>query len=549
MPQLRDYQIEALNAIKHDWQEHSDVLGVLPTGAGKTILFLSLLTELLQQQGKRGLILSHRRKLVMQPVDKLRMFWPEWLYKTGVVMGDQNECSKTLISATFQTLQSPNRLKRILAYGPIDYLITDEAHRACAKSYLDIYQMLKEANPNLRHVGVTATPHRGDGDGLAKVFQHVSIRRNIAQLTPRYLVPHRVLEIKTRAKLKGIRTGHDGDYIKSRLAQVFETDNCMELIVNSWQQYTPNKKFIAFTVTVEGAYKLAEEFTKAGIPVAAIEANTSDPERDRLENAFARGEIMGLTNCAIYGEGFDEPTIEAVLLARPTKSDSLWIQMMGRGLRPSPGKTECTVLDFAPEATRNLKMLGDLLGMPLPSKSVAKPEDELDSVDDGDIVGGWTFDGIAKGLEGDPLELVARELNYLDITPYAWAKHDGYLVLPIKQGKTLVITPLKPSQDAQNLLLVTSEKGRPAHVDQLLDGAFADLTDYAQAYADEHGDPVFQAKDRSWRKRGVTEKQIELLRKFGFRNDTIFKMTASDASAVIGWRFTKQALRNARWLY
>jgi superfamily II DNA or RNA helicase len=892
---LRPYQLETIANVKRDLFEkhHTDVLAVLATGLGKTQVFLQFVIDMLAANPThRALILVHRAELAYQPVERIATFWPEWKYRTGIVMADLNETRRSITVATVQTLSSERRLQQLLVHGAIDYLVTDEAHHSNATSYLALVAKLRAANPNLKHLGVTATPLRADGDGLAKVFQHCSHKVSIKDgVKGRYLVPVKALAISTKISLRGVKSAQ-GDFVQSQLKHVFETDNCLDLVVATHQKYAPERQAICFTVSVDGAHTLAEKFNEAGISSAAIDGTTAKEERKRVLRAFQAGEIKVLCNCMVLTEGFDAPAINAVHMVRPTKSDSLYVQCLdlqtevltdhgwkryntidiindrvagfdvqtnevrfvaiqdrfirplaldeqmysiaspsldirvtgghrmlmrhrrspdltwrfvtaeelykkqseyqipvagfeqtqgvplsdddlrflgwfltdgtynpangqiaitqaehqpyhdairsclegcgfkytirrtngytqfnetsprisyliskgqprgigkhltgwgrlesyidkdlsplledmtteqldvlleaihmgdgnkqrgqtweqrsyhissgrkvfaerlqslclrhgyrcnifaytndfgnqqylihikknpiryvggqnqtdrehleitpsydneqvwcvqnelstliirrngktaivgnciGRGLRPAPEKEDCLIFDYAPAETRNIVMAGDVLGVPA---EIKKEQDKAqDDLEQGDAFAGFTFDGEARGVEGDPLELVARELNYLDITPYAWQKNEGYLTLSIKQGKTLVITPLRPSQDAQNLLLVTSEKGRPAHVEQLLDGPFADLTDYAQSYADEHGDPTFQAKDRSWRKRGVTEKQIELLRKFGFRNETIFKMTASDASAIIGWRFTKQALRNARWLY
>jgi ATP-dependent helicase IRC3 len=547
---LRPYQLETIANVKRDLfeKQHTDVLAVLATGLGKTQVFLQFVIDMLTANPThRALILVHRAELAYQPVERIATFWPEWKYRTGIVMADLNETRRQITVATVQTLSSERRLQQLLVHGAIDYLVTDEAHHSNATSYLALVAKLRAANPNLKHLGVTATPLRADGDGLSKVFQQCSHKVSIKDgVKGRYLVPVKALAISTKISLRGVKSAQ-GDFVQSQLKHVFETDNCLDLVVATHQKYAAERQAICFTVSVDGAHTLAEKFNEAGISSAAIDGTTAKEERKRVLRQFQAGDIKVLCNCMVLTEGFDAPAINAVHMVRPTKSDSLYVQCIGRGLRPAPQKEDCLIFDYAPAETRNIVMAGDVLGVPA---EIKKQQDKAqDDLEQGDAFAGFTFDGIARGIEGDPLELVARELNYLDITPYAWAKHEGYLVLPIKQGKTLVITPLRPNQDAQNLLLVTSEKGHPAHVEQLFDASFADLTDYAQAYADEHGDPTFQAKDRSWRKRGVTEKQIELLRKFGFKNDTIFKMTANDASAVISWRFTKQALRNARWLY
>lgn len=554
---LRPYQETTIQNVKRDWFEnnHSDVLAVLATGLGKTAIFLALIIDLLKQDPtKRALILVHRAELAYQPVERIATFWPEWKYRTGIVMADLNECRRPITVATVQTLSSERRLQQLLTHGAIDYLVTDEAHHANAATYLALVEKFKALNPNLKHLGVTATPLRADGDGLAKVFQHCSHKVSIKDgVKGRYLVPVKALAISTKISLKGVKSAQ-GDFVQSQLKHVFETDNCLDLVVATHQKYAAERQAICFTVSVDGAHTLAEKFNAVGISSSAIDGTTAKEERKRVLRAFQQGDIKVLCNCMVLTEGFDAPAINAVHMVRPTKSDSLYVQCIGRGLRPAPGKEDCLIFDYAPAETRNIVMAGDVLGVPAEIKKEAEKAQE--QLEQGDAFAGFTFDGEARGVEGDPLELIARELNYLDITPYAWAKHEGYLVLPIKQGETLVITPLRPGKETQDLLLVISNKPSKhgtgtyySRVEQLLDGAFADVTDYAQAYADEHGDPTFQAKDRGWRKRGVTEKQIELLRKFGFRNDTIYKMTASDASAVISWRFTKQALRNARWLY
>lgn len=556
--QLRPYQLTTIENVKRDWQQHDDVLAVLATGLGKTQVFLQLVIDMLKQDpSKRALILVHRAELAYQPVERIATFWPEWKYRTGIVMADLNETRRSITVATVQTLSSERRLQQLLVHGAIDYLVTDEAHHANAATYLALVEKLKALNPNLKHLGVTATPLRADGDGLSKVFQHCSHKVSIKDgVKGRYLVPVKALAISTKISLRGVKSAQ-GDFVQSQLKHVFETDNCLDLVVATHQKYAPERQAICFTVSVDGAHTLAGKFSEAGFSSAAIDGTTAKEERKRVLRAFQAGEIKVLCNCMILTEGVDVPTINAVHMVRPTKSDSLYVQCIGRGLRPAPEKEDCLIFDYAPAETRNIVMAGDVLGVPA---EIKKEQDKAqDDLEQGDAFAGFTFDGEARGVEGDPLELVARELNYLDITPYAWAKHDGYLVLPIRQGETLVITPLKNGKNGkeeQDLLLVISQKSSKhgtgtyySRVEQLHIGAFADLTDYAQAYADEHGDPVFQAKDRSWRKRGVTEKQIELLRKFGFKNDTIFKMTANDASAVIGWRFTKQALKSARWLY
>src|SRR6185503_12410646 len=173
---LRPYQTEAIAAIRNDWTTHQDVLLVMATGGGKTQCFLQIAMDALDAEpAARCLVIAHRAELIEQPVERVRQMNSAWLMagcldrpRVGVVMASQNDCDRQLTIATVQTLSSEKRLARLLAYGPITHLIIDECHHACAKTYLSLWERLRAAYPGLRHLGVTATPMRADGDGLSR---------------------------------------------------------------------------------------------------------------------------------------------------------------------------------------------------------------------------------------------------------------------------------------------------------------------------------------------------------------------------------------------
>lgn len=187
---LRSYQRTAIDAIKQDWQAgYSDVLLTAATGAGKTAMFLQLLDEVLQE-GQRAMVLAHRKELIDQPYARLGEFWPHRQQRTGIVMAETNETWAQIIIATVQTLQSQKRLAQILSNGPIDYLVVDEAHHCTSASYVNIIAALKDVNPNLKHLGATATPIRADGAGLRAVYQKESAHYGIKELVKLgYLAP------------------------------------------------------------------------------------------------------------------------------------------------------------------------------------------------------------------------------------------------------------------------------------------------------------------------------------------------------------------------
>jgi len=331
--QLREYQIEAIEAVKQDWESgHSDVLVVVGTGGGKTQIFLQLLIDSLGEN-KRGLILAHRQELIDQPLERIEKFWPEWFLRTGVVMAERDEVGKQLVIGSVQTLSQQKRLARVLAHGPIDYVVHDEAHHVAARSHMQLLRTLKEVNPNLRHLGVTATPLRSDGDGLAKVYQKVSYKAGIRELIKLgFLVPFKALGIQTTISVKGIKTVA-GDFNQGQLKKVYEVDNAFDLVVASHQQYAADRKAMAFTVSVEGAHRLAEKFNEAGISAAAADGTTSKEERMQILARFRQGKIQVLCNCFLWVEGLDLPEISCIHQVRPTQSDLVYVQMIGRSLR------------------------------------------------------------------------------------------------------------------------------------------------------------------------------------------------------------------------
>jgi len=295
MLKLRPYQLEAIEAIKRDWQSHTDVLLTCATGGGKTAIFLALLNQVIG--AKRALIIAHRQELIYQPRDRMLDYYPEWKDRVGVVMADENDNDKQITIATVQTLQSEKRLEQLLSNGIMDYLISDEAHHNCAKTRINVVEALKNVNPELRHLGVTATPIRADGDGLSKVYQKESAHYGIVELIKLgYLAPVRWLAIQVGISLAGVKV-QAGDFQKKQLSDVFETSNCFDLVVESHKKYARDRQAIAFTVSVEGAHSLAETFRDAGITAEAADGTTDKKLRQKIMDDFRAGKTQVLVNC------------------------------------------------------------------------------------------------------------------------------------------------------------------------------------------------------------------------------------------------------------
>jgi len=550
MLKLRDYQEKALAAVQTDWANGEDaVLITVATGGGKTAIFCALIDRLAQAQpGARFLVLAHRQELIDQPRDRMLQYFPQWAGRIGIVMAEQNQVDAQMVIATVQTLQSPARLAQLLAAGPIDYVITDEAHHAVATSYQNVYKALRDFNPALKHLGVTATPKRADKAGLRAVYGKESAHYGIRELVKAaHLVPPRWLAIQTGISIASVAKtyGEDGgDFNQKQLADVYETANCFDLVVESHGKYAQGRKAIAYCVSVAGAHDLAQAFRDAGYRAGSADGTTSREERKTTLDAFRRGELDVLCNCALWTEGLDVPEVACIHQVRPTRSDGLYTQIIGRALRPVPGKVDALILDYAPVEARDIVMAGDVLGVEAKKAVYIK-----ETAQPGEFIAGITFDGEVKWLSGSPMELISRSLAYLDLSPWVWTKDaSGWLILPLGKGsddtdRTLAMSPVS---DKMTLYLVAKEpvdQWPRVYVAQT--GSFEDLSAWSEEYAEKRGTAILAAKGKAWRKAPASEAQEKFARNLKVWQDGMSKGQCAEAITVC---LTMRALRKAQYV-
>jgi superfamily II DNA or RNA helicase len=553
---LRDYQERAIHNVYEQWQSgHRETLLVAATGAGKTQMYLSIGMDALDvDPDARALVIAHRRELIEQPIERIKLMNAQWLLngsidrpRVGVITQGRCDTDRQLTVATVQSMNE-RRTTELLRHGPITHLITDEAHHVVAGGYLRLRSQLLEANPNLLHLGVTATPMRADGDGLRKVYTSVADRISIADLVRQgWLVKPRWLGVSTAVSLSGVHT-RAGDYVASELADAVETESMRRLVVQSYQQYAAGRRFIAFTVTVDGAHKLAEAFVEAGLRVKSIDGGTPLEERASILAAYRKGELDGLTNCQVLTEGFDAPGTSCILMCRPTRSDGLYVQCMGRGLRPARGRAEpgedCLILDFIPADARNVVMAGDVLGIP---KEQARAIRELaeDEAEEGAVQVGFTFDGERIDASGTPLEIVARQIDYLQASTLAWYPPRG------TRGTDDILTVgLGRGRDNNERILAVrneqlyglirypqpddSSRYGPWKVHRIEEAT--DIYARAEAIAEKWGVETLMNRGTSWRGRLISEKQASYLARLArgrLKLAAIRLMTAGEAAQAI----------------
>lgn len=332
--ELRPYQVRAIDvARKLLAQGKKSVLLVSPTGSGKTVIAADVIRRA-EERGSRVLFLAHRRELIQQTADKLNRFG----VRHGVIMaGERPALHHAVQVASIQTLA---RRRDVLKQ--VDLIFFDEAHHAAAGQYTDVLQWF----PSSRVVGLTATPWRLDGRGLADVFD-----AHVVVATPKELRAQGYLVGVGGWEYEPIDTSHArvqrGDYAVKDLAAEATKPRVVGNIVEEWLRHAGGKRTVAFAVSIEASKQLVEAFRKEHVPAEHIDGEMAAAERDAVLRRLRSGQTLVVVNCNVLTEGFDCPELEVCVLARPTLSTSLYLQMVGRVLRPSPGKGSARIHDHA----------------------------------------------------------------------------------------------------------------------------------------------------------------------------------------------------------
>lgn len=332
---LRDYQQDCLVAIKKTFRRQKKQLIVLPTGAGKTVIF----TEYLRDRAKPALVICPTIDLVEQTIRVMRKLGPSW-YVTGVNDGIYaSRADVMVITAAALRFKSCTDQIRKNCYNDI---IIDEAHKAACPTY---EKFLASYDFPHRLLGCTATPDRLDGQDLHDMFQSTSYSIGLVDLIERgFLCDLKGFRVKTNDNLtkKDIRYG---DFTPLALRRL-DNDSRNRLILDVYRNHCTKKKTLIFCVNIEHAKHCCFILREHGFKAAYLHGEMTKGDRKEVLRLFKEGQIDVLTNCQLLTEGFDEPSIEALIMARPTASRSLYVQMIGRGARKHEGKTHCEVYDF-----------------------------------------------------------------------------------------------------------------------------------------------------------------------------------------------------------
>lgn len=389
---LRPYQTEAIEAIRREWEDEQrdKTLLCLPTGTGKTVVF----EEVTKNRIDRGRVLqlAHRGELLLQAADKLKQI-------TGLDAAFEKAESSALGSflpvtvGSVQSMCRPDRLERF----PRDYystIIVDEAHHVLS----DSYQRVLEHFDGAKVLGVTATPDRGDKRSLGDYFESIAYEYSMRDaIKDGYLVPIRAQMIPLELDLSAVKISN-GDFQVGDIDCALEP--YLEEIADKLLEYAAERKVVIFLPLISTSQKFCRMLQDRGIKAAEVNGNSQN--REEVLKAFDEGKFQMLCNSMLLTEGWDCPSVDCVVVLRPTKVRALYQQMVGRGTRLSPGKKDLLLLDFLWLTERH-----DLCK---PSSLVAKSEEIAKRIDKA-IEDGEDIDLIEEEEQAEKDAVAEREAS------------------------------------------------------------------------------------------------------------------------------------------
>lgn len=503
MIQLRDYQKECIGIIEA--KPPGSYLCQMPTGCGKTATFTHI-----PRHGGRVLVLAHREELVRQPARYYDC-------PVGFEIAKDRSHGEDVVIASVQSLV--NRLDRF-APDEFDKIITDEAHHAAAGTYKKIYDHFTPE----KHIGFTATPNRGDKAKLDDVFSEIIFQRDLRwAIQGGYLCDIHCLRVNIGFDLSAVHT-RLGDYAPGELEEAM--DGTADAIAQAYREHAKGATLI-FAVSVNQAEEIAKR-----IPGAVVVTGKTKDRADIIER-FTRREIPCIVNVMVFTEGTDIPLVETVIIARPTQSEALYTQMVGRGLRTHPEKEKLILIDCVGVTGRaNLCTAPSLIGIDLRDVPAGKADE----------IQGPLFELPRKAIAAaDCPESWIRNVQIVDL----WAKGmsynlhdvnwfkmpDGRLVCSLPGGKKITI----PCPDQLGMVRYC---GALVPYQSALDRAYMELCDF---HTEER--KVWDLNiARKWGQKPATDNQLKIIQK-KFKNFDTLGLTRLQASQILDRVFAERRTR------
>ncbi|OBR12261.1 DEAD/DEAH box helicase [Colletotrichum higginsianum IMI 349063] len=550
--QLRDYQEECIQSVLQSLKDGHKRLGIsLATGSGKTVIFTQLIERIQPRRGRatQTLILAHRRELVEQAARHCTNSYPN--SSVEIEMGSIHASGTADITiASLQSITSGDRLSKFAPEG-FKLVLVDEAHHIVAPGYMRVLRHfgldIKRADsPAL--VGVSATFSRFDGLKLGAAIDQIVYHKDyVDMIGDKWLSDVVFTTVESTADISRVKNGANGDFQQGDLSRVVNTDQINDITVRSWlARASDRKSTLVFCVDLAHVAGLTQTFRKHGYDARFVTGDTPKVERSHMLEAFRKGEFPVLVNCGVFTEGTDIPNIDCVVLARPTRSRNLLVQMIGRGMRLHEGKRDCHVIDMVSSLETGIVTTPTLFGLD-PGEVVNKASSaDLNDIKDRKqaeqlrqqhaysdardpqptAVTSVTFTDYNSVF--DLIEDTSGEKHIRAISQYAWVQvgADRY-VLCAPSGSFIRLSKLESDAASKTeqqppLWLAVEVRALPAGVakspyaaprELLKATTFADAVHGSDKYASETFPHVFIHRYQRWRKGPPTPGQIEFLNK------------------------------------
>ncbi|KAL3418360.1 hypothetical protein PVAG01_10076 [Phlyctema vagabunda] len=556
---LRQYQEECIQAVLSHLKGGHKRLGVsLATGSGKTVIFTQLIDRVPPRNAtsNQTLILAHRQELVEQAARHCTNAYPD--KRVEIEMGNMHSSGSAEITvASIQSIISGDRISK---FDPSRFklVLVDEAHHIVAPGYLrtlDYFGLEEKRADSPALVGVSATLSRFDGLRLGAAIDQIVYHKDyIDMIGEKWLSDVIFTTVQTKADISKVKKGANGDFAPAELSRAVNTDEVNEITLRSWFAKAKDRKAtLAFCVDLTHVAGLTNTFRKHGIDARFVTGDTPKPERSARLDSFRNGEFPVLVNCGVFTEGTDIPNIDCVLLARPTKSRNLLVQMIGRGMRLHPGKKDCHIIDMVASLETGIVTVPTLFGLD-PSEVVetANPDDmksmldakESEAQNSATLPSGATKKDVRPVSNKvvftdydnvfDLIEDMSGELHIRAISPHAWVNvaQDKY-VLSSSDGSHVKIekVPLADSEEHEFLVISlhalstvpkvpnTKPFAKPRVLTRSLN--LTDAVHAADTFAASKYPFKFISQNQLWRKQPATDGQLIFLNKLRPKTDPL----------------------------
>ncbi|KAL8660642.1 MAG: hypothetical protein Q9202_006346 [Teloschistes flavicans] len=575
---LRDYQEECIQSVLSYLEKGHRRLGIsLATGSGKTVIFTQLIDRVKpwQDGATQALILVHRRELVEQAARHCSRAYPT--KSIEIEMGNLHATGHADITvASVRSITSGNRISKFDP-GRFKLVLVDEAHHIIASSYMDTLQHFglvrqKETGYMPALVGVSATLSRFDGVRLSDAIDHVVYHKDyIDMIQDNWLSNVIFTTVQSHADISRVKKGPSGDFQTGDLSRAVNNEETNEITVRAWLSKAADRKStIVFCVDLAHVSALTAAFRARNIDARFVTGDTPKQVRGERLDAFKNDEFPVLLNCGVFTEGTDIPNIDCVLLARPTKSRNLLVQMIGRGMRLHSGKGNCHVIDMVASLEAGIVTTPTLFGLD-PGEIVKEvAADEMASLQERKDLEASREKQVAEARITQsghlPVQKSQRNITFTDydsvydliddtsadrhirgMSPLAWVLvGENRFVLSSQSGEYITIETPSASNPSELVRVwftqkVAEESAKPGNSPfmrprQVAESeTFADAVHAADTFASSRFPWQFVQHSQVWRTQPATEGQILFLNKFRDMDDhlTMDRITKGKAADMI----------------